>query len=94
MVSGATQQARIRGTIRRILECGLQQVEMACAVTELQYEAALSGYRQSHVSSALKCLLIRPSLSYERKERYDNGSVGAGEVGQWPVNFATLGRLS
>ena len=50
MVSGTTQQARIRGTIRRMLECGLQQVEMARAITELQYEAALSGYRQSYDS--------------------------------------------
>ena len=77
MVSGATQQARIRGTIRRMLECGLQQVEMARAITELQYEAALSGYRQSHVSSALKYLFSRPSYT---KERYDNESAGAGEV--------------
>ena len=46
MVSGTTQQARICGTIRRMLECGLQQVyvEMTRAGTELQYEAALSGY--------------------------------------------------
>ena len=68
MVSGATQQARIRNTIRRMLECGLQQVEMARAITELQYEAALSGYRQSHVSSALKYLLSRPSYTKERKD--------------------------
>ena len=68
MVSGTTQQARIRGTIRRMLECGLQQVEMARAITELQYEAALSGYRQSHASSALKCLLSRPSYTKERKD--------------------------
>ena len=65
MVSGATQQARIRGTIRRMLECGLQQVEMARAITELQYEAALSGYQQSHVSSALNYLLSRPSYTKE-----------------------------
>ena len=70
MVSGATQQARIRGTIRRMLECGLQQVEMARAITdsELQYEAALPGYRQSHGSSALKYLLSRPSYTKERKD--------------------------
>ena len=70
MVSGTTQQARIRGTIMRMLECGLQQVEMARAITELQYEAALSGYRQSHdiVSSALKYLLSRPSYTKERKD--------------------------
>ena len=68
MVSGATQQARIRGTIRRMLECGLQQVEMARAITELQYEADLSGYRKSHVSSDLKHLLSRPSYMKERKD--------------------------
>ena len=51
-----------------MLECGLQQVEMARAITELQYEAALSGYRQSHVSSALKYLLSRPSYTKERKD--------------------------
>ena len=68
MVSATTQQARIRGTIRRMLECGLQQVEMARAITELQYETALSGYGQSHVSSALKYLLSRPSYTKERKD--------------------------
>ena len=66
MVSGVTQQARIRGTIRRMLECGLEQVEMARAITELQCEAALSGYRQPHAYSALKCLLSRPSYTIER----------------------------
>ena len=38
------------------------------AITELQYEAALSGYRQSHVRSALKCLLSRPSYTKETKD--------------------------
>ena len=50
-----------------MLECGLQQVEMARAITELQYEAALSGYQQSYVASALKHLLCRPSYTKERK---------------------------
>ena len=72
MVPGATQQARIRGTVRWMLECGLQQVEMALAITELriQYEAALSGSRQSHASSSrsFKCILIRPSYTKERKD--------------------------
>ena len=35
MVSGTTQQTRACGTIRRMLGCGLQQVEMARAITEL-----------------------------------------------------------
>ena len=45
MVSGyrTTHRARIRGTTRRKRECGLQQVEMARAITELQYEASLSA---------------------------------------------------
>ena len=60
-----------------MLECGLQQVEMDHAITELQYEAALLGYRQSRVSSDLKYLLSRPSYTKDFKERYDNGSVGA-----------------
>ena len=68
MVSGTTQQAKIRGTIRRMLECGLQHVEMAPAVTELQYEAALPGYRQSHAPSALKYLLSRPGDTKERRD--------------------------
>ena len=51
-----------------ILECGLQQVEMAHAIPELQYEVALSGYRQSRVSSALKHLITRPSYTKERKD--------------------------
>ena len=48
MVLGTTQQARIH--ICGMLECGLQQVdlEMARAITELQYEAALSGYQHPH----------------------------------------------
>ena len=59
-VSGTTQQARIRGTIRRMLECGhnVMPQEMARVITELQYEVALLGYRQPHVhayvSSALR----------------------------------------
>ena len=93
-VSGTAQQARVRGTIPGMLGCGLQQVEMAQAITELQYEAALSGYRQSQVSSARKHLISQPSYTKERKDNYDNVSVGAGEVGQWPVNFAMLGILS
>ena len=52
-----------------MLECGLQKVEMARAITELQYEATLSGYRQSHVSSALKIhnkyLISQPSHTTE-----------------------------
>ena len=53
-----------------MLECGPQQVETARAITELRHEAALSGYRQSHVSSALKYLLVlnRPSYTKERKD--------------------------
>ena len=50
------------------MECGLQQVEMTRAITELQYETALSGYRQSHVSSALKYLLSRTSYTKERND--------------------------
>ena len=41
---------------------------MARAITELQYEAALSGYQQSDVSSALKYLLSRPSCTKERED--------------------------
>ena len=68
-VSGTTQQARsrVRGTIRRMLECGLRPQEMARAITELQYEVALSGYQQFHVSSAIRHLMSRPSYSNERK---------------------------
>ena len=66
-VSGHTQQARVRGTIRRMLECGLRPQEMARAITELQYEVALSGYRHPHASSALRHLMTRPSCSKERK---------------------------
>ena len=60
-VSGTTQQARsrVRGTIRRMLECGLRPQEMARAITELQYED-LSGYRQAHEPSALRHLMSRP----------------------------------
>ena len=68
MVSGTTQQARVCGTIRRVLECGLHLVEIARAITELQFEVALSGYRQSHVSSAIKHLIGRPSYTKERKD--------------------------
>ena len=50
------------------MECGLQQVETARAITELQYEAALSGYRQSHVSRALKYVLSRSSYTKEMKD--------------------------
>ena len=32
-----------------MLECGIKLFEMARAITELQYECALSGYRQSHI---------------------------------------------
>ena len=35
----------------------------------------------------------QPTKLHERNERYDNGSVGAGEVGQWPLDFATIGLL-
>ena len=68
-VSGTTQPARVCGTIQRMLECGLRPQEMARAITELQYEVALSGYRQSHdiVSSALRHHMRRPSYSNERK---------------------------
>ena len=66
-VTGETQQSRIRGTIRRMLECGIKFVEMARAITELQYECALSGYRQSHVSSALRHLIAHPSYTKETK---------------------------
>ena len=51
-----------------MLECGLQQVEMARAITELQLEVALSGHRQSYVSSALTHLISRPSYTKERKD--------------------------
>ena len=55
-----------------MLECGLQQAEMARAITELQYAAALSGYRQPHAPSALNCnckhLLSRQSYMKERKD--------------------------
>ena len=51
------------------MECGLQQVEMARDITELQYEVAVSGYRRSHDSSNLiKYLLSRPSYTKERKD--------------------------
>jgi len=43
-VPGTTQQARFCGTTHRMLECVLTPREMARAVTELQYEVALSGY--------------------------------------------------
>ena len=72
MVPGTTRQARVRGTTRRMLECRLQLVEMVCAITELQYTAALSGYRdhrQSHVSSALEPLISRPRKVAQRKGR-------------------------
>ena len=42
-VSGDTQQSRICGTIRRMLECGIKLFQMVRAITELQYECALSG---------------------------------------------------
>ena len=45
-VSGTTQQARIRGTMRRMLECGPMPQEMERAIPELQHEVALSGPRQ------------------------------------------------
>ena len=79
-----------------MLECGLPQVAMARAITELQYAATISGYRQSHVCSTLKYLptSTQPTKLYERKERYDNESGGAGEMGQWPLIFAILGLLS
>ena len=51
----------------RVLECGLRPQDMARAITELQYEVALSGYRQSHVPSALRHLMGRPSYSNGRK---------------------------
>ena len=38
-VSGNTQQSRIRGTIRRMLECGIKLFQMARTITELQYES-------------------------------------------------------
>ena len=44
MLPGTTQHARVRGTIRRVLECGLQQVEMARAITERHCKVALSEY--------------------------------------------------
>ena len=37
-VSGDTQQSRIRGTIRRMLECGIKLFKMVRAITELQYK--------------------------------------------------------
>ena len=67
MVPGTTQQARVCGEIRRILGCGLQQVEMACAITELQSGVALSGHRQPHAPSALRHLISRTSYTKERK---------------------------
>ena len=66
-VSGDTQQSRIRGTIRRLLECGIKLFEMVRAITELECECALSGYRQSHISSALRHLIARPSYARETK---------------------------
>ena len=65
-VSGNAQQARICGTIQRMPECGLRPQDMARAITELQCEVALSGYRQTHVSSALRHLMSRPSYLKER----------------------------
>ena len=38
-----TQPSRIRAAIRRVLECGIKLFEMVRAITELQYECALSG---------------------------------------------------
>ena len=35
-VSGATQQNRVRGTVGRMLECGIKQEGMARAIKELQ----------------------------------------------------------
>ena len=55
MVPGTSQQAMVCGTIRRMLECSLQ--EMARAITELQFEFALSGY-----------LISRPSYTKESKD--------------------------
>ena len=37
------------------------------AITELQYEVALSGYRQPHVPSALRHLMSQSTYSNERK---------------------------
>ena len=52
--------------------------------------------QDTDIPMSLVCSQVptQPTKLYERKERYDNESVGAGEVGQWPVNFATLGLLS
>ena len=67
-VSGATQQNRVRGTVGSMLEYGIKQEEIARAITELQFEVHLTGYRQSHVSSALKHHMARPSYKKESKE--------------------------
>ena len=50
-----------------MLQCGLRPQEMARAINELQYKVALSGYQQSHVSSAFRHFMTRPSYSKERK---------------------------
>ena len=95
MVAGAAQQVRIRGTIRGMPACGLQQAEMARAVmiTELQNEVALSGHRQPHAPGALNCLLIRPSYTNEREDMIMEvwGQVKR-DNGLWA--FATLWLLS
>ena len=49
-----------------MLECGIKLLEMLRAITEPQYECALPGYRQSHISSALRHLIARPSYTRER----------------------------
>ena len=51
-----------------MLGCGIKQEEMAHAIKELQFEVHLSGYRQSHVSSALKHHMTQPSYKKETKE--------------------------
>ena len=53
--------------MRRKLECGIKLFEMVRAITELQYECALSGYRQSHIPSALRHLVAQPGHTRERK---------------------------
>ena len=50
-----------------MLECGIELLKMVRAITELQYSCALSGYRQSHVPSALRYLIARPDFARERK---------------------------
>ena len=87
-VSGVIQQSRVRGTIRRMLECGVKLFEMVRAITELQYECALSGYRQSHTSSALRHFIARPS--YARETKVMIMEVWESET-QWLMNLPPLG---